>query len=168
LVVLVDLELAGDSTVEAASRLRQRFLKAALVAYGEALSGDRAARLLAAGVSFLPKPVSAGALATLLLELCAARPRDSEPNQEFAKLGHESTGGLVVALDSYAALRVLSNQQRLILGLYLSGENDKQIARTISCSESTVYEHWRRIGRKAGGSAKADAISDFHRFLGRN
>ena len=29
-----------------------------------------------------------------------------------------------------------------------------------------MYEHWRRMARKAGGHNKGDSISDFHRFLG--
>lgn len=166
-VVLVDLELEGCSDDEALSRVRRRFLRATVVAYGKLLSGERAARLLAAGVSSLPESVSGSALAELARELCASRFKDSSSNEDSsARAGRTQSGGLLLALDTYAALRVLSSQQRLILGLYLNGENDKQIAQTISCSESTVYEHWRRIGRKAGGSAKADAISDFHRFLG--
>jgi DNA-binding CsgD family transcriptional regulator len=60
---------------------------------------------------------------------------------------------------------VLSKQQRMILRMYLDGMSDKEIAQICRCSEATVYEHWRRMARKAGGSQKGDVISDFHRFL---
>jgi DNA-binding CsgD family transcriptional regulator len=69
-------------------------------------------------------------------------------------------------VSSYSVGRVLSKQQLLILRMYLEGKNDKEIAQICGCSEATVYEHWRRMARKAGGSQKGDVISDFHRFLG--
>jgi len=73
---------------------------------------------------------------------------------------------LAEAIDSYAASRVLSARQQQILGLYLEGKGDKEIASLCGCSEATVYEHWRRMARKGGGHNKGDSISDFHRFLG--
>jgi DNA-binding CsgD family transcriptional regulator len=73
---------------------------------------------------------------------------------------------LADAIETYAATRVLSVRQQQILGFYLEGKGDKEIASLCSCSEATVYEHWRRMARKAGGHNKGDSISDFHRFLG--
>jgi DNA-binding NarL/FixJ family response regulator len=168
-VVFLDLDLGGSSGERSVSLVRSRFVRAAVVAFCEALSGERAARLLGVGVASLPKPVSPSVLAELAVQLCAQRPRPPAPSGASSKEAtREWSSALQAALDSYAEQRVLSKQQQLILGLYLCGENDKQIAQAIPCSESTVYEHWRRIGRKAGGSSKADAITDFHRFLVRN
>ncbi|HEU4535672.1 MAG TPA: LuxR C-terminal-related transcriptional regulator, partial [Polyangiaceae bacterium] len=70
------------------------------------------------------------------------------------------------ALRSYAIDRLLSKRQQLILRHYLSGQSDKEIAYHCRCAEATVYEHWRRMARKAGGNHKGDVITDFHRFLG--
>lgn len=167
-VVFLDLELCDTSGEESVSLVRSRFADASVVAFGEHLNGERAARLLAVGVPSLHKPISPNALVDLALELCALRQHAQESSALAAEPGKEASGGLEVALQSYVAVRALSDQQRLILSLYLCGENDKQIAQTISCSEPTVYEHWRRMGRKAGGSAKFDVIVDFHRFLVRN
>jgi len=171
-VVFLDLDLDlehGDSAGErSVSLVRSRFVRAAVVAFCGALSGERAARLLGVGVASLPKPVSPSVLAELAVQLCSQRPRDPAPSAVSSKTSHEWSSAVQVALDSYAEQRVLSKQQLLILGLYLCGENDKQIAQAIACSGATVYEHWRRIGKKAGGSSKADAITDFHRFLVRN
>jgi DNA-binding CsgD family transcriptional regulator len=75
---------------------------------------------------------------------------------------------LEAALRSYAVTRLLSVRQQRVLRLYLGGSGDKEIAGICKCSEATVYEHWRRMARKAGGHHKGDAISDFHRFLGAN
>jgi DNA-binding CsgD family transcriptional regulator len=72
---------------------------------------------------------------------------------------------LETVLTSYVEDRVLSGHQQRILRLYLNGANDKEIAATCACSEATIYEHWRRMAKKAGGFHKADVIADFHRYL---
>jgi DNA-binding CsgD family transcriptional regulator len=69
---------------------------------------------------------------------------------------------------SYAEYRAISDQQLIVLRLYLEGNRDREIADICDCSGATVYEHWRRMAKKAGGSLKCDVISDFHRFLGGN
>jgi len=169
-VVFFDLELPGALGEEWVCMVRRRFTRAAVVAFGENLSPSRAAHLLGFGVPSLPKPVEPLAFAHLALELCASRLRQC---RERVSVWIESAGGsravnLDVAFESYASVRALSKQQRLILRFYLSGENDKEIAQTLLCSEATVYEHWRRMGKKAGGVAKSTVISDFHRFLVHN
>jgi len=77
----------------------------------------------------------------------------------------KATPPLEESLNDYCALRALSGRQRQVLELYLIGNNDKEIAGAFSCSATTVYEHWRRIARKAKGVHKSDAINDFHRYL---
>jgi len=75
------------------------------------------------------------------------------------------------AFRAYCVHRSLSPRQERVLALYLSGSNDKEMAEAFGCSEATVYEHWRRMARKASGFHKWDVVTDFHRFLagaGRN
>jgi DNA-binding NarL/FixJ family response regulator len=169
-VVFLDLELPDAAGEDWVRMVRRSFAGAALVAFGEDLNAGRAARLLGLGVPSLHKPVDPAAFARLALELCTAPARELQQGGVAPppSAGAGRVGGLVLALESYASIRALSNQQRLILGFYLSGENDKQIAGTLLCSEATVYEHWRRMGKKAGGTAKSAVISDFHRFLVHN
>jgi DNA-binding CsgD family transcriptional regulator len=69
-------------------------------------------------------------------------------------------------LHPYAQVRKLSRRQHRVFRLYLEGKADKEIAHILGCAAATVYEHWRRMARKAGGRNKSDAISDFHHFLG--
>jgi DNA-binding CsgD family transcriptional regulator len=69
------------------------------------------------------------------------------------------------AFGAYCSHRELSPRQERLLALYLRGNNDKAIAAAFGCSESTVYEHWRRMARKADGYHKGDVVADFHRFL---
>lgn len=167
-VIFLDLELPDISGEESVRLAREGFAHALVVALGENLTGARATGLLGVGVPYLDKPISAATLAGLALLLSSPTgPTETSPTAPVAP-ATEGHGPLDTALQAYTAARALSKQQRLILGFYLSGENDKQIAQTISCSESTVYEHWRRMGKKAGGATKADVITDFHRFLMRN
>ena len=77
-----------------------------------------------------------------------------------------SRSALDDTLNIYCTMRGLSRRQRQVLELYLIGNNDKEIAESFGCSAATVYEHWRRMARKANGVHKSDAINDFHRFLG--
>jgi len=69
------------------------------------------------------------------------------------------------AFRAYCAHRALSPRQERVLALYLMGSNDKEMAGAFGCSEATVYEHWRRMARKASGVHKWDVVTDFHRFL---
>lgn len=69
------------------------------------------------------------------------------------------------AFRAYCSTRALSPRQEHVLELYLRGRNDKEIADLCSCAEATVYEHWRRMAKKASGLNKWDVVTDFHRFL---
>lgn len=69
------------------------------------------------------------------------------------------------AFRAYCVHRALSPRQERVLALYLGGSNDKEMADAFGCSEATVYEHWRRMAKKASGFHKWDVITDFHRFL---
>ena len=68
-------------------------------------------------------------------------------------------------LTSYSEHRGISSQQLVVLKGFLAGKNDKEIADECQCSVATIYEHWRRMAKKAGASLKSDVIADFHRFL---
>jgi len=116
----------------------------------------------------LPRP-------TLVLVL-PSRQRSMRPT-ELARVVHRLTneGGnelqkeraspLGELLNEYCAMRSLKGRQRQVLELYLVGNNDKEIAGSFNCSATTVYEHWRRMAKKASGQHKSDVINDFHRFL---
>lgn len=165
-LIFVDLAAVnqglGGSSLALLASWREQLPHATWIALAEELDGNQAARLLATGVTAIPKPIALSVLAELALALVqqAEPPPASGVESRF-----RDRGDLTPALDAYAELRALSHQQRLILGLYLGGSNDKAIAERCGCSEATVYEHWRRMAKKAGGAHKADAINDFHRFL---
>jgi DNA-binding NarL/FixJ family response regulator len=167
-VVFLDLELPDATGEEWVCLVRRSFARAAVVAFGKDLNAARAARLLGLGVPSLRKPVAPLAFARLASELCASQASEAKERDLLRRGGPGQSGGLTMALESYASVRALSKQQRLILGFYLSGENDKEIAQTLSCSEATVYEHWRSMAKKTGGTTKSAVISDFHRFLVHN
>jgi DNA-binding CsgD family transcriptional regulator len=76
----------------------------------------------------------------------------------------QNLAGVIAA---FSSTRRLSPRQRLILELHLNGQNDKEIAVSLGCELTTVYEHWRRMARKSGGTGKANVVADFHRCLTR-
>jgi DNA-binding CsgD family transcriptional regulator len=84
------------------------------------------------------------------------------PRPPGAGAGQGTLGDIVSA---FASSRGLSPRQRRILELHLSGKHDKEIASDLGCEQSTVYEHWRRMARKARGSRKSDLVADFHQYL---
>lgn len=164
-VVLLDLEsCGGGADEEVVLAVRRAFPLASIVVLAEHLDGERDARLLALGVPSLTKPVSPAALSDLALRLSQSAPNSTNFSSSTPRPG---AGRLDALLRAYSAERGLSPQQRLILGLHLAGNNDKEIASSCSCSEATVYEHWRRMARKAGGLHKSCVIDDFHKFLDR-
>lgn len=160
-VVLVDLELCEGDDAEIVAAIRKSFPAASVVALAEGLDGERAARLLAWGVPSLNKPVGTAALSGLALRLS----QSTRITVKIEGSSGDGSGRLEPLLSAYSERRGLSGQQRSILRLHLAGNNDKEIASTCACSEATVYEHWRRMARKAGGVHKACVITDFHRFL---
>jgi DNA-binding NarL/FixJ family response regulator len=171
-LVFLDLELPDAPVEVLVAVARDGFPLATTIALTVDPSGERAARLLSQGVPSLTKPVSPLALTALALRLLlATSPALPAMPRALRSAAYGTTSGSTRAthLDemfaSYSTGRVLSKQQRMILRLYLDGMNDKEIALACSCSEATVYEHWRRMARKAGGAHKGDVISDFHRFL---
>jgi DNA-binding NarL/FixJ family response regulator len=157
----VDLGTPNQRNTALLLSWREQLPHAVWIVLVDDLEGYTAARLLAAGITAIPKPITA----TALSELAQSLAQQTEPCP--ASMVRSRFGGddLTPALHSYSGLRALSGQQRLIFGLYLGGSNDKTIAEHCGCSEATVYEHWRRMAKKAGGTHKADAINDFHRFL---
>jgi DNA-binding NarL/FixJ family response regulator len=170
-VVFLDLDLPEAGADEIVPLAREHCPLATIIALAAELTGERAAWLLIQGVPSLVKPVNPLVLAGLALRLSLGSPPAS-PSTPWLRVSAAegsvrtpSATNLESMFRSYSVDRVLSKQQRMILRLYLDGKNDKEIALVCRCSEATVYEHWRRMARKAGGSHKGDVISDFHRFL---
>jgi DNA-binding CsgD family transcriptional regulator len=98
-------------------------------------------------------------LAGVAQRLVAEVDEDATPPKPASALGE--------SLNDYCSIRSLSRRQRQVLELYLVGNNDKEIADAFRCSATTVYEHWRRMAKKANGVHKSCVINDFHRFLAK-
>jgi DNA-binding NarL/FixJ family response regulator len=158
-LVLLDWELPGAPRGEALQIIQSSFPPPSIIVLGERLSGDHAALLLSQGIPSLQKPVNPVLLSLLALGL------GSQLGATTTVAAAEPSFGSVV--EAYASRRKFSKQQVLILDLYLNGHSDKEIAEMCGCSSATVYEHWRRMAKKIGGSQKQDIISNFHRHLRR-
>jgi DNA-binding NarL/FixJ family response regulator len=164
-LVLLDLEAPDDEEEPSVATVRRRFPRTLLVAFGSELDGERAAYLLGLGVPSLCKPVSPDALAALVLKRWSVRDEPATMPGDPCRVRDALPEPLSSLLEHYAALRGFSERQQLILRRYLDGLNDKEIAQELRCAESTVYEHWRRMAKKARGTQKSCVINDFHRFL---
>lgn len=105
------------------------------------------------------QPIEPRIVAMLARQLSAANYADHQEDADRWR------AHLQEAFRVYCSRRGLSPRQEHVLELYLSGSNDKEIAGLCQCSEATVYEHWRRMARKAAGANKGDVVTDFHRFL---
>jgi len=165
-LVFVDLTLPETQADAFFFGLRRVLPSAALVALWSSVDGERAARLLGLGVPSLPLPETVDPLVDLALKLSSHASPDVPLGASLRVSAERRRGGeLAGAVDAYAVTRSLSSQQRAILKLYIAGNNDKTIAALFGCSVATVYEHWRRMAKKAGAAHKADVVADFHRFL---
>jgi DNA-binding NarL/FixJ family response regulator len=164
-VVYVDLALLEAAGDELFFELQRALPSATWVALSPSLDGEQAAHALGLGIPALALPRNLDVLVELAQRLSAVgTPRASTlpPHLSAAASG---VGDLASALEAYALARGLSEKQRTILSLYLRGRDDKAIAAACHCSAATVYEHWRRMARKAGATQKGDVVADFHRFL---
>ena len=72
---------------------------------------------------------------------------------------------LTDAITDYASFRKLSPRQSRIIFEHIRGRHDKQIALSLGCTASTVYEHWRRMAQKCGLNVKSEVVADFHTFI---
>jgi DNA-binding NarL/FixJ family response regulator len=171
-LVFLDWDLPDAIAGEPLGVIQTAFPLSSIVVLSRQLNGDTAALLLARGIPSIQKPIHPLSLSQLALGLSASGPsgqidRELDPQREVVPAEGTPTrvDGLGNMLDTYALSRRLSRQQRRILDLYLRGKSDKEIAAICQCSEATVYEHWRRMARKAGGGLKSHLIGDFHRYL---
>lgn len=165
-VVYLDLRLPNATDDDCLFSIRRSLPQAIVIALDAELSAERATHLLALGIPSLPAPHDAEALAQLALQLSSplrsTPPPESEPSHSATVPRARDFSDTI---EAYVRERNLSAKQRTILRLYLGGSNDKVIAEECACSVATVYEHWRRMAKKVGGTQKADVVADFHRFL---
>jgi DNA-binding NarL/FixJ family response regulator len=165
LVVYIDLALLAAQDDEFFFELRRALPSASWVALSPSLDGEQAAHALGLGIPALPLPRNLEVLVELAQKLSAFDASSASTLPPRVSAAASSVGDLGSALEAYVLARGLSEKQRTILSLYLRGRNDKAIAATCRCSVATVYEHWRRMAKKAGAAQKGDVIADFHRFL---
>jgi DNA-binding NarL/FixJ family response regulator len=165
LVVYIDLGLLEAEDDELFFALRRALPGASWVALSPALDGEQAAHALGLGIPALPLPRNLDVLVELAQRLSALGTSRASTLPPHVSAAASSVGDLASALEAYALARGLSEKQRTILSLYLRGRDDKAIAAVCRCSVATVYEHWRRMAKKAGAAQKGDVVADFHRFL---
>jgi DNA-binding NarL/FixJ family response regulator len=166
--VVIERDAPGEAEESARlTSLRERSTFAGIVALTDTLvSGDITA-LLGRGILPIEKPVHSRVLAYALLGLLTklqepdANKSGSPPADTDAP---PPSSDWPTVLATYAKVRSLSPKQNLVLRLHLEGKNDKEIATLLQCSETTVYEHWRRMMKKAMVKYKREVLADFHGY----
>ncbi|HEY3494496.1 MAG TPA: LuxR C-terminal-related transcriptional regulator [Polyangiaceae bacterium] len=164
-LVYVDLRLPEAGGDDFLFLVRRSLPHAIVIALDAELTAERALHLLALGIPSLPAPHDAEALARLALQFSSSLRSTPPPESATSQTTGERARDFSDTIEAYVSARNLSAKQRTILRLYLAGSNDKMIAEECGCSVATVYEHWRRMAKKVGGTQKADVVADFHRFL---
>lgn len=67
-------------------------------------------------------------------------------------------------VEGYAEAKALSNQERRLLELAVSGAHNKVIADELGLSVGTVATYWRRIFAKTGKSPQRGVLADVVQF----
>jgi DNA-binding NarL/FixJ family response regulator len=167
--IAFDLDDGAERADTALSLLRATCPQAGFVALTQALATGDLKALLKRGVVPIEKPVHFRLLTCTLLGLLVDSRRDLQAVREPAKAAEtpvppRPNHDWPSVLSTYAKVRALSPKQNTVLQLHLEGKNDKEIAYLLGCSEATVYEHWRRIMKKAMVKYKRGVLADFHDY----
>lgn len=167
--IVFDLDDGAERAASSLSLLRASCPQAGFVALTQELAPGELKALLKRGVVPIEKPVHFRLLTCTLLGLLIDSRRAQQPakEQERAPVTPPPVGpnhDWPSVLSTYAKVRALSPKQNTVLQLHLEGKNDKEIAYLLGCSEATVYEHWRRIMKKAMVKYKRGVLADFHDY----
>jgi DNA-binding NarL/FixJ family response regulator len=150
---VLELE-SSDDCQDLANELLRNVPAALVVVLAEHPTGMLCVSLRRRGITCLPTPIDAAQLAELFC------------SHWHAWAGDDS-GAIEGAVSSYSRVRMLSKTQAQVLQCHLQGMSDKEIALTLLRTETTIYEHWRRMATKANTRYKSGVVTDFYRFLVR-
>jgi DNA-binding NarL/FixJ family response regulator len=165
--VVIERDTPGEAEESARlASLRERSTFAGIVALTDTLAPGDITALLGCGILPIEKPVHSRVLAYALLGL-VIKLQEPDANKSGSPPDTDAppaSSDWPTVLATYAKVRSLSPKQNLVLRLHLEGKNDKEIATLLQCSETTVYEHWRRMMKKAMVKYKREVLADFHGY----
>jgi DNA-binding NarL/FixJ family response regulator len=149
-VILLDLELPGQSGLEAIPKLRDARPQSKILILTAYDTDERVIGALRAGAQgYLLKGAS--------LEEIARAIRSVHAGGSY--LAPRIASKVVGALSPRAQATALSDREREVLRLVADGQANKRIARTLGITERTVKFHVTSILNKLGAENRAQAVS---------
>ncbi|WP_395671087.1 response regulator [Phenylobacterium sp.] len=154
-LIIVDLNMPGESGPESVGALVEAFPAAKVVVVSASEAKDDVMGCLAAGVDgYIPKTLSVAEMVAALRQVLdgamfvprALTRRGVEPPRPRARLHMPGVDNLTA-------------RQREVLDELLLGRSSKEIARTLAVAEGTVKIHLAAIYRALGVRSRAEAIS---------
>lgn len=158
-VILLDQDMPGLDSVEAVRLIKQRLPKAEIIALAETADNERAFRLLEAGATgYVLKDIDPDNLVRAIEGVCNGEtlmnPHITRQLVERFRVLLRETNG-----KGGGHFGGLSNREMEILLELTKGATDREIARKIFASTTTVKSHIRSIFRKIGARNRTQAVA---------
>jgi DNA-binding NarL/FixJ family response regulator len=152
-VVIVDLRLPGMSGHELIGVLREEHPDLGIIVLSTHLSEQSVRAAYDAGAdAYVAKSAGSKELRTALDAVLQGHTREESPTELVRRL----RGGAPLVPQ-------LTTQQERVLSLAAQGATDKEIARTLHISESTVRFHMQRAKELLGARSKTQVIAEAFR-----
>lgn len=151
-VVLMDLVMPEMDGVAATRVIRERFPEIQVLALTSYKDREKVTGALQAGaIGYLLKDISAGDLANAIRQAHAGRPA----------LAPEAAEALVAAVSSpEESQHTLSERERQVLAGLVEGLSNREIARQLAYSQSTIKLDIQSIFQKLGVKNRTEAVAE--------
>ena len=151
-LVLLDLDMPGTTGFSRLTQLRERFPSVPVLIVSAATERGLVDGALAAGAAgFVPKTLKRSAIVDALRAVIAG---DVYVPAEFAEANRMEAA----EADIVRRIDTLTPQQRVVLGLVVSGKLNKQIAYELDVSLTTVKAHVSAILAKLSVFSRTQAV----------
>jgi DNA-binding NarL/FixJ family response regulator len=151
-LVMLDLDMPGANGLSGLREMRARFPSIPVVIVSAAQERGLYKAALAAGASgFIPKSLRRGAIVDALKSILAGEVYTPEGDDTDTSVSDEE-------IEIFRRIATLTPQQKVVLGLVVTGKLNKQIAFDLTVSMTTVKAHVSAILNKLKVSSRTQAV----------